>query len=268
MEELQCIRKRKTELSYDEQCSMTHAYMVATFGDQTVSGIGEQHEAITNIKQQMKFRELCSLLEPGNGFLCKLFAARDKTFEEYVDLGHHKPAEQYALCKILHAFDFISPIDTSTVTMSAEKILVLKDTVLGYRRLTKTGRRGELVADPIKAAVGIVGQQWFVKPKQLNKKGPEAQQYTLDQCGHGRYWGTPSWGQFQKYRDFETQLNNPHVTLPTERHVQLNQALSITKTLKRSCPISESEKRGSNSTKKLKSGAVGVQKLSIQTKLR
>ena len=50
MEEMQVLRSHKKELSYEEQCSMNKAYMKATFGDEIVKNIGDNHEAITNTK--------------------------------------------------------------------------------------------------------------------------------------------------------------------------------------------------------------------------
>ena len=112
--------------------------MKATFGDEIVRNIGDNHEAITNTKNQMKCRELCCLADPGRGSTFKLFEPNSGSFEKYVDLGHHKPAKQHALIRIFKAFKFSGPFDTKTITMDTHKMLEIKDVVSGYRRLTKT----------------------------------------------------------------------------------------------------------------------------------
>ena len=77
----------------------------------------------------MKYRELCCLVGPDRGPTSKLFEPNSRSFEEYVDLGHHKPAEQHALIGIFKAFKFSGPFDTKTITMDTHKMLEIKDVV-------------------------------------------------------------------------------------------------------------------------------------------
>jgi hypothetical protein len=203
MDELRVLRSKKsTNLTKEDQHSIHRAYTVATFGDIVVDNIGADHMAITNIKNQMKFRELCLMDEPNNSFLCKLFGGEAKTFEDYVDIGHHKPAEQYAMCMILNTFGFNSITDKTTVTLDDEKRVKTDDTVKGYKRLMKTGQKVSVVVDCIKAAVAITGQQWGINPKQVVQKGKKAKQYTLEPCGDGLHWGTPTWERHKAYQEY------------------------------------------------------------------
>jgi hypothetical protein len=34
-------------------------------------------------------------------------------------------------------------------------------------------------------------------------------QYKLEVCGDGRYWGTPTWERYMKYREFEAEIHQP-----------------------------------------------------------
>jgi hypothetical protein len=87
MDELRVLRSKKsTDLTKEDQHSIHRAYTVATFGDVVVDNIGADHIAITNIKNQTKFRELCLMDEPNNGFLCKLFGGEAKTLGQKVNV--------------------------------------------------------------------------------------------------------------------------------------------------------------------------------------
>jgi hypothetical protein len=210
MDELKVLRNKKsTEHTREEQNILNRAYMVATYGEDVVDNIGTERRAITNIKNQIKFRELCSMDEPENGFLHKLFRGDGRSFEYYMDAKHHKPAEQLAIFKIIDGFGFVSLTDKTIITMDDEKRVEIGDAVQGYKRLVKTGRKERPDADSLRSALAILRQQWSVKPIQLGRKGEKAAQYTIGPCGDGLHWGTPTWEKHLSYREFETSLHAP-----------------------------------------------------------
>jgi hypothetical protein len=210
MDELKVLRNKKsTEHTREEQNILNRAYMVATYGEDVVDNIGTERRAITNIKNQIKFRELCSMDEPENGFLHKLFRGDGRSFEYYMDAKHHKPAEQLAIFKIVDGFGFVSLTDKTIITMDDEKRVEIGDAVQGYKRLVKTGRKERPDADSLRSALAILRQQWSVKPIQLGRKGEKAAQYTIGPCGDGLHWGTPTWEKHLSYREFETSLHAP-----------------------------------------------------------
>jgi hypothetical protein len=122
------------------------------------------------------------------------------------------------MCMILDGFGFTSISDKSTVTLDDEKRVKIEDTVKGYKRLMKTGQKANVVVDCIKVAVAITGQQWGVKPEQVGKKGKKAKQYTLEPCGDGLHWGTPTWERHTAYQDFETNINTPPSKTDDNQH--------------------------------------------------
>ena len=87
--------------------------------------------------------------------------------------------------------------------MDTEKVLKIKDAVLRHRRITKTGWRPTNIPDPIKAAIGVLGKHWFIKPKLQNKY--HGQEYKLERCGIGLHWPDPTWERYQTYLQFEDE---------------------------------------------------------------
>jgi hypothetical protein len=132
-----------------------------------------------------------------------------KSFEYYLDAGHHKPAEQLATFKILDAFGFKSFTDKTIITMGDEKRGEIGDANQGYKRLVKTGRKENPDADCLKSAGAILRQQWNMKIKREGKDGEKANKCTIGPCGDGLHWGTPTWEKHLSYREFETSLHTP-----------------------------------------------------------
>jgi hypothetical protein len=64
-----------------------------------------------------------------------------------------------------------------------------------------------LGADSLRSAISIIREQWSYKPIQLGRKRGKANQYKIGPCGDAVHWGTPTWGQYTSYREFETNIN-------------------------------------------------------------
>jgi hypothetical protein len=208
MTELQILRnKNSTEHTKEDQHMLNRAYTLATFGDDIFNNIGGDHRAITNIKNQVKFRDLCSMDEPDNGYLKNLYGNNDKTFEYYIDAGRHRPAELRGVFEMMNWLGFTSITDGSTITVDDEIRAGLEWAVLGYKRLMKTGRCDRVDADSLRSAISTIRQQWSYKPIQVGRKGEKGNQYKIGPCGDAVHWGTPTWGQYTSYHEFETNIN-------------------------------------------------------------
>jgi hypothetical protein len=218
MTELQILRnKNSTEHTKEDQHMLNRAYTLATFGDDIFNNIGEDHQAITNIKNQVKFRDLCSMDEPDNGYLKNLYGNNDKTFEYYIDAGRHRPAELRGVFEMMNWLGFTSITDGSTITVDDEMRAGLEWAVLGYKRLMKSGRCDRVDADSLRSAISTIRQQWSYKPIQVGRKGGKENQYKIGPCGDAVHWGTPTWGQYMSYHEFETNINTKPKDVTTDQ---------------------------------------------------